>query len=211
MKRGIIMRSVHHFPIVAVIVGTLAVAGCSSSSEDSSTNGSAAGSGTTAANSGASVKAAELNASVDSALANLYEKVPGSADLARKAKGILVFPSVYKGAVGIGGEYGKGALRVDGQTVDYYQTVSASFGFQLGGQAKSMVFMFMTDPALRDFRSSDGWQAGGTASVALVTVGANAAVDSETLRKPVLAFVYGNTGLMYDVSVAGTKVTKIAL
>ncbi len=205
------MRYVHHFPIATVIIAILAVAGCSSPSTDSSTQASAAGSGTTTSDTGASAKATEMNASVDRALADLYEKVPGSQDLAQKAKGILVFPTVYKGGAGIGGEYGKGALRVKGQTVDYYQTLTASFGFQLGGQAKSMVFMFMTDPALQDFRSSAGWQVGGTASVALVTLGASGKIDAATLTKPVLAFVYGNTGLMYDVSVEGTKVSKITL
>ncbi len=211
------MRSVRHLPLATVIVGTLAVVAYSSSSADASTYTAArayrlaAGAVTAVADTGADAKAAELNASVDRALADLYQKVPGSKDLARKAKGVLVFPTVYKGGVGVGGEYGKGALRVKGKTVDYYQTLTASFGFQLGGQAKSMVFMFMTDQALKDFRSSAGWQVGGTASVALVTLGADAKIDAATLTKPVLAFVYGNKGLMYDVSVEGTKVSKITL
>lgn len=202
------MRTMHQLPIVIILLGALVVAGCSSSSE--------VGSGTTASNStanagGTSNRAAQLDESVDRALAALYEKVPGSAEAARRAKGILVFPSIIKGAAGIGGDFGRGALRVNGQTVGYYQTLSASFGFQLGGQSRSVVYMFMTEPALRDFENSSGWQVGGNASVTLVTAGANLKVNSKTLTQPVLAFVYGNAGLMYDASVQGTKVTRISL
>lgn len=156
-------------------------------------------------------RTAHVDARVDRALVALYGKVPGSADLAAKAKGKLVFPSVVKGAAGVGGEFGRGALLVNDETVAYYQTLPASFGLQLGGQSRSIVFMFMTDQALQDFENSNGWQVGGNASATLVTVGANLQVDSTTLRQPVLAFVYGNTGLMYDASVQGTKVTRIAM
>ncbi len=202
------MRNVRYFPVATLVVGALAIAACSSSSTESS--GSTAGSGTTA-EAGSSAKAAQMNQDVDRALANLYEKVPGSGKLAHKAKGILVFPSVVKGAAGVGGEFGRGALRVNDRTVGYYQTLSASFGFQLGGSARSIVFMFMTDQALRDFQNSSGWEVGGNASATLIKTGANLNVDSATLTQPVLAFVYGNEGLMYDASVQGTKVSKIEL
>ncbi len=204
------MRSVRHLPISMLLVGALAVTGCSSSPTDSSTTASTAGSGTTT-EAGSSAKTAQMDQDVDRALATLYDKVPGSENLARKAKGILVFPNIVKGAAGIGGEFGRGALRVNDRTVGYYQTLSASFGFQLGGSARSIVFMFMTDQALRDFENSSGWEVGGNASATLITTGANLNVDSTTLRQPVLAFVYGNAGLMYDASVQGTKVTKIEL
>lgn len=202
------MRIMHQLPIVAILLGALAVAGCSSSSD--------VGSGTTASNNtanagGTSNRAAQLDESVDRTLAALYEKVPGSATAARQAKGILVFPSVVKGAAGVGGDFGRGALRVNGRTAGYYQTLAASFGFQLGGQSRSVVYMFMTEPALRDFENSNGWQVGGSASVTLISAGANLEVNSDTLRQPVLAFVFGNTGLMYDASVQGAKVTRISL
>lgn len=154
---------------------------------------------------------AKIDKDVNEALQNLYESVPGSQELAKKAKGILVFPSVYKAGVGVGGEYGRGALRVKKSTVAYYSTAGASFGFQLGAQARSLVFMFMTPQALQSFKDSSGWNAGGDASVALVKTGANGAVDLATATKPIIAFVYGNTGLMYNLSLQGTKVTKLDL
>jgi lipid-binding SYLF domain-containing protein len=208
------MRTVHQLTIATLLFGALAVAGCSNSSNEAS--GTDVGSGTTASagastSAGQSSRAAQLDQRVDQALADLYQRVPGSADLARKAKGILVFPSVVKGGAGIGGEFGRGALRVNDVTVGYYQTLSGSFGFQLGGQSRSMVFMFMTDDALRNFENSSGWQVGANAGVTLVTTGANIGVSSKTAQQPILAFVYCNTGLMYDASLQGTKVTRIAL
>jgi lipid-binding SYLF domain-containing protein len=156
-------------------------------------------------------KAAQLDANVDEALAALKKRALGSDRLIEQAKGVLVFPNVYKGGIGIGAEYGKGALRANGHTVGYYSTASGSFGFQLGAEARTIVFMFMTDKALSDFENSAGWSVGGNADVALVKVGANGQVDSSTVGQPVIAFVYGNTGLMYDLSLQGTKITKITM
>lgn len=203
------MRTMHPLPIIPLIFGALVIAGCSNSPSGMGSGSSV--SGNTSDSADTSTRAAQIDRRVDAALVNLYEKVPGSADLARQAKGILVFPSVLKGAAGVGGEFGRGALRVNDETVAYYQTLSASFGFQLGGQSRSMVFMFMTDQALQDFENSNGWQVGGNAAVTLAAAGANLAVNSKTLAQPVIAFVYGNTGLMYDVSLQGTKVTRISL
>ncbi len=152
---------------------------------------------------------ADIDSNVDQALAQLYKTVPGSENVARNAAGILVFPSVYKAGIGIGGEYGKGALRVGGKSVAYYNIAGASFGLQLGASARSIALMFMTNEALARFQNSAGWDVGGDASVTLVKVGANGSVDTSTMTSPVLAFTYGNTGLMYDLSLKGTKVTRL--
>jgi len=177
--------------------------------------GSTTGSGTSTTAGGpvsaSNAKAAQLDADVNEAVAQLYKHAPGSERLVQQAKGMLVFPNVYKGGIGIGGEYGKGELRVKDRTVGYYSTTSASFGFQLGAEARTIVLMFMTDKALSDFENSAGWSVGGNADVALIKVGANGQVDSSTVGQPVIAFVFGNSGLMYDLSLQGTKVTKIDL
>jgi lipid-binding SYLF domain-containing protein len=154
---------------------------------------------------------AKIDKDATGALNQLYESVPGSQDLAQKAKGMLVFPSVYKAGIGVGGEYGRGALRVKNRTEGYYSTAGASFGFQLGAQARSLVFMFMTPQALENFKNSQGWDVGGDASVALVKTGASGKVDLASAGKPIVAFVYGNTGLMYNLSLEGTKVSKLDL
>ena len=108
-----------------------------------------------------------IDAGVGPTLNALYAKVPGSKELAGKASGILVFPSVFDGGVVVGGEYGRGALIVDGRTVGYYKTSSVSLGVQLGAQSRSLVLMFMTQDALDRLTANHGWTAGADASVAL--------------------------------------------
>ena len=113
-----------------------------------------------------------FDASVDTALERFYIQVKGGKEIAGKAKGLLVMPNVKKAALIIGGEYGAGALRVGGKTVDYYNIVSGSFGFQIGAQAKDIIIVFNTTEALKQFRASKGWEAGVDGNVAMFTVGA---------------------------------------
>lgn len=153
--------------------------------------------------------ALEIDASVTTALKHFQKEVPGAKGLISKAKGVLVFPSVIKAGIGLGGEYGVGALRVKGKSVAYYNTISGSFGFQLGGQVKSVYLLFMEDQALKDFRNSDGWKAGVDGSVALIHMGAAASVDTARTNQPILGFVLGQKGLMYNLSLEGSKFNKI--
>jgi lipid-binding SYLF domain-containing protein len=183
----------------ALAFGTLALAGC-----------------TTTKNSGESAatdmsKRQSIDASVDGTMSRLYTTVQGSRELVAKARGILVFPSVLQVGFVVGGQYGEGSLRVGGSTVGYYSTISGSFGLQAGAQSKAIIFLFMTQDALDKFRSSDGWSVGADASVALVKMGANGAVDSTTATAPVEVFILTNAGLMADVSLAGTKVSKLKI
>jgi len=154
------------------------------------------------------VSAKEIDVGVEVALKTL-RNINGGSDVIDKAKGLLVFPGVFKGAIGIGGEYGEGALRIHGKTVDYYSTAAASIGFQLGGEKKSIIIAFMTDEALKNFRDSEGWKIGADATVAVIALGAGTQVSSQISNKPIVAFVFGEKGLMYDLSLNGAKVTKI--
>ena len=153
--------------------------------------------------------AAEIDASVDEALTVFGRDVDGGQAFLDKAAGYLVFPRVIKVGIGIGGETGEGALRVGGQSTGYYRTVAGSFGFQLGAQAKSIVIAFMTQEALDKFRASDGWKAGVDGSVALIDIGAGKAVDTSNVMDPVVGFVFGSKGLMYNLTLEGTKITKL--
>jgi lipid-binding SYLF domain-containing protein len=150
-----------------------------------------------------------LDAKVREAMNELYKHSSAARELSGKAAGMLVFPGVIKGGVGIGGEYGEGALLVGGRTTGYYNIVSGSIGFQLGLQQKSQVLMFMTPAALEGFRRRDGWRAGVDGSVALVTLGAGETLDTETSRKPIVGFIYSNKGLMYNLTFEGSKITQI--
>jgi lipid-binding SYLF domain-containing protein len=153
--------------------------------------------------------AREIDASVDTALERFQKEVFAGKDMLSKAKGVLVFPGVIKAGIGIGGEYGTGALRIKGKTVDYYNTITGSIGFQLGGQVKNVYLLFMEDEALKDFRASDGWKAGIDGSVALITVGADGSIDTTKTHQPIIAYVLGQKGLMYNLNLEGSKYNKI--
>ncbi|MFC6669130.1 YSC84-related protein [Marinobacterium aestuariivivens] len=152
---------------------------------------------------------AEIDAKADEALQTLYRQSPAAQELSQQAAGMLIFPEVYKAGIGIGGEYGEGALRIGGRSVDYYSTASASIGFQLGAQIKSQVILFMTHDALARFRRSDGWEAGVDGSVAIATIGAGGTLDSNTLQSPIIGFIFSNKGLMYNLTLEGSKFTRL--
>jgi lipid-binding SYLF domain-containing protein len=153
--------------------------------------------------------AKEIDASVDVALERFHKQVAGAKEFAKNAKGLLVLPSVKKAAFIVGGEYGEGALRIDGKTAGYYNLVSGSFGLQIGAQAKDIIIAFMTDEALTAFRASEGWEAGVDGNIALITVGAGGRLDTTTVRDPIVGFVFDVKGLMADVSLKGAKITKL--
>ena len=151
----------------------------------------------------------EINASVIATLDLFYRQVPGSQALAARAAGLLVFPTVLKAGVGIGGEYGEGAMRVGGRTVAFYNVLSASIGFQLGAQARSVIIMFMTPQALDNFQRIDGWRVGVDGSVVLVVVGAGGSVDTDKIINPVVGFILDSKGLMYNLTLEGSKISRI--
>jgi lipid-binding SYLF domain-containing protein len=153
--------------------------------------------------------AKEIDVKVDVALERFHTDIKGGKEFLATSKGVLVFPSVLKAGIGIGGEYGEGALRIKGKTVDYYSTAAASIGFQLGAQSKTVILVFMQDGALKNFRGSSGWEAGVDGSVALIEVGAGGAIDTTTIKNPIIGFVFGNKGLMYNLTLEGSKYTKI--
>jgi len=152
---------------------------------------------------------AEIDASADKALAHFYKLNPKHKELADKAAGILVFGRVTKGGAGVAGEFGEGALRIQGATADYYSVTSASVGLTLGYASHSEVILFMTQDALEKFRKSQDWSAGADTSFALVSKGSGGQYDTATLNKPVLGFIFGEKGLIGDLSFEGSKITKI--
>ena len=153
--------------------------------------------------------AKEIDASVDVAIDRFYKQVGGASEFVKASKGILVMPNVVKGAFIIGGEYGQGALRIHGKSVDYYNTISGSIGFQIGGEAKDIILLFMTDEALKNFRASKGWEAGVDGNVALISVGAGQRADTTTTKDPIVGFVFDAKGLIADISLKGAKFSKI--
>ncbi len=153
----------------------------------------------------------ELDSDVNGAIEELYQHSASARTLARKASAMLVFPSVVKGGIGIGGEYGEGALIINGRTENYYNIVSGSIGWQLGLQIKKQVILFMNDEALNNFRNSRGWEAGVDGSIAIATLGAGGEISTETAKKPIIGFIYSNKGLMYNLTFEGSKITRVEM
>jgi lipid-binding SYLF domain-containing protein len=151
----------------------------------------------------------EIDLFVQETLADFYKQSSAGRELASRAKGMLVFPKIYKAGFWVGGEYGEGALRIGGNTVGYYNIASASLGLQLGVQKKSQVILFMTDDALQKFRNSQGWEAGVDGSVAIANFGAGEEIDTKTFQQPIIGFVFSNKGLMYNLTIEGAKITPI--
>jgi lipid-binding SYLF domain-containing protein len=153
--------------------------------------------------------AQEIDASVNAALDRFYKQVGGSRDLLQRAKGVLVFAGVIKAGIGIGGEYGEGALRIGGRTNAYYSIGAASIGLQLGAQKKDIIIVFLEESALKKFQVSQGWQVGVDGSVVLIDVGANASIDTSKINQPIVGFVVGQKGLMYNLTLEGSKISKL--
>ena len=179
----------------ALLCATLALGGCTTTT-------------TTSASDQRAVRP-DIDAGVDSTLNRMYAEVRGSRELVAKASGVLVFPSVIAAGLVVGGEYGKGALRVKGQHAGYYSVAALSVGFQAGAQSKAMAILFMTRDALDKFRASNGWSIGADASVALVKIGANGEIDTTTIARPVQVLVLTNAGLMANLNLEGTKITRL--
>lgn len=152
---------------------------------------------------------AEIDASASKAMKQFYTLNDKNKELAGKAAGMLVFPRITKAGAGIGGEYGEGVLLVKGKTVGYYSVASGSIGLTLGIADRSEVIMFMTKTALDNFRNSAGWSIGADAGIAVMSTGTGGTYDTKTLQKPILGFVFGEKGLIGDLSLEGSKVTKI--
>ena len=161
-----------------------------------------------------SVALAVDTAAIDSQVSATLDKFYGLSDrnkyLADNAAAVLVFPSITKAGTGVGGEHGDGALLQNGKTVGYYSVSGASIGLTLGVSRHSQVILFQTPQARDKFLNSKDWSMGADTSVAVVKKGAGGTYDTQTLSKPVLAFVFGEKGLMGDASPQGAKISKIA-
>ncbi|MBF0428551.1 MAG: hypothetical protein HQL94_06475 [Magnetococcales bacterium] len=154
--------------------------------------------------------AQEIDIKVQASLKQFAKEVVGGEEFLKKAAGVLVFPSVLQAGLVIGGEYGEGALIVNKKTLNYYSTVAASFGWQIGAQAKSIILVFLSRAALDNFRLGDGWVAGVDGSVALIEWGTGKNINTVNISDPIAGFVFDNKGLMVNLSLEGTKFTRIA-
>lgn len=153
--------------------------------------------------------AAQLDQAAHAALQDLYAKVPAAKVLGEKARAILVFPSITKAGLVIGGQYGEGALIRGGKTVAYYSTAGASYGLQAGVQKYGYAMMFMTDAAFQALDKVDGFEVGVGPTVVVVDEGVARNATTATMKDDIYAFVFDQKGLMAGIGIQGTKITKL--
>ena len=158
---------------------------------------------------GEASSAGEINDAANAMLHRFVEQNLSAQELGRKAAGVLVFPSVLKAGIGLGGAYGEGVLIVHGNAAGYYNIISASLGFQLGVQSQSVIIMFMTEDALAKFENAYGWKVGIDGSIVIATLGAGGFIDTDNLTGPIIGFIPDQQGLMYSLSLEGSKITRI--
>jgi lipid-binding SYLF domain-containing protein len=157
----------------------------------------------------ANTEAAELTRTSRAALEGLYGAVPLAKLLGPKAEAILVFPKVTKAGLGIGGQYGEGALLKKGAASTYYKTTGASFGLQAGGQQYGYAMFFMNQKALGQLDKANGFEVGVGPSVVLVDEGMAKTSTTSTLKDDIYAFVFAQKGLMAGLGIQGNKITRI--
>ncbi len=153
--------------------------------------------------------AKEIDSEVDYALKIFPKYVKGAKEFLSSAKGVLVIPNIIKAGLGVGGQYGEGALRIGGKTVEYYSLVAGSVGFQIGAQKLNLILVFMDDSVLKNFRISSGWKVGVDGSVAFIDVGKGKSLDTVNIRDPIVGFIFGQRGLMANATIEGAKFTKL--
>jgi len=151
----------------------------------------------------------EIDTKVEQTLNHFYRHSTAGQRLISKAYGALIFPDIVKAGIGVGIEYGEGVLRINEQNVGYYSSASGSIGLQLGLQVKSQIILFMDKRALDDFKKRRGWKVGVDGSVTLIKVGVGGEIDTDNALEPIIGFVFSQKGLMYDLSLEGTKFTPI--
>ena len=151
----------------------------------------------------------DLNKDANQALAMLVKANPLAADIAKKAKAVLIFPNIVKAGLVFGGAYGEGVLQQDNKVDSYYNSITASFGWQAGAQSYGYAVFLMNDKALKYIHETRGWEIGVGPTVVLVNEGVAKNLSTSTLKDDAYAFIFDQQGLMASLSIEGTKISRI--
>lgn len=153
--------------------------------------------------------AEDLNTDADQAVQTLIKSNPLAAQLSKTAKATLIFPSIVKAGLIFGGAYGEGLMKKDGRVQGYYNTVTASWGFQAGAQSYGYIVFLMTDKAIKYVEDTKGWEIGVGPTVVVVNEGVAKNLSTSSLKDDAYAFIFNQSGLMAGVSIEGTKISHI--
>ena len=153
----------------------------------------------------------------------VFQGAGASSQFFANSYGYALFPTIGKGGIGIGAAHGKGRVFVGGAQVGNTSMTQVTLGFQLGGQAYSMIIFFEDRRAFEDF-SSGNFEFGAQASAVAITAGASASTSTgggntagasggqnsaktagSAYRKGMAAFTVAKGGFMYEASLGGQK------
>jgi lipid-binding SYLF domain-containing protein len=152
---------------------------------------------------------AELSADGRRALDKLEASESKARFLARHARAVLVFPRILKAGLVFGGQTGDGVLFEGGRAAGFYNLSGGSWGLQIGGQIFGFALFFMTESSLRYLRESGGFSVGSGPSIVVLNKGGGAELDTTTITQDVYAIPFNQKGLMADLTLQGTKITRI--
>lgn len=153
--------------------------------------------------------AEDLDKDSQQALQTLYKSQPVAETLSRSAKAVLIFPNIVKAGLVFGGSYGEGELIKGSKVVDYYNSVTGSWGLQIGAQSYGYAVFLMTDASVRYIEETKGWEIGVGPTVVVVDEGVAKNLSTSSLKDDAYAFIFSQQGLMAGVSIEGTKISRI--
>ena len=108
-----------------------------------------------------------------------------------------------------GGGYGEGQLLRGSKVIDYYNSVTGSWGLQIGAQSYGYAVFLMTEDALRYVEETKGWEIGVGPTVVVIDEGVAKNLSTSSLKDDAYAFIFSQQGLMAGVSIEGTKISRI--
>jgi lipid-binding SYLF domain-containing protein len=162
-----------------------------------------------AASAARAASAEDLNRDSFQALRHLTQSNSAAAAVSRSAHAVLVFPNIVKAGLVFGGAYGEGTLIEGNRVVDYYNSVSGSWGLQAGAQSYGYAVFLMNDEAVDYIERTAGFEIGVGPTVVLVDEGVAKNLSTTTLKDDAYAFIFNQQGLMAGISLEGTKITRI--
>ena len=155
-------------------------------------------------------EAAELTAEAMATFTQFESETKGAEEVFASAKGVLVCPKIRKAGAGIGAERGQCVLTSGADENLYYLSTSLKAGMILGVSSHSMILVMNTDTALAHFTSGKReWEMGVDASVAVAKIGAGGDLDTTNLKKDIVSFIFGEKGLIADVTWEGSRFKKL--
>ena len=162
------------------------------------------------ANLAVAATAEDLDKDSAQALNTLYQTSSVAETLSQSAKAVLVFPNVVKAGLVFGGSYGEGVMMKGSRVVDYYNTVTGSWGLQIGAQSYAYAVFLMTDDAVRYVEETKGWEIGVGPSIVVVDEGVAKNLSTSSLKDDAYAFIFSQQGLMAGITIEGTKISRIS-